>query len=214
MEEIVGAGVLGEFGHHAANDAKLVGVVGQVWEQVADRQAGLAAGLELPRGGEDLADIVELGGLDLEQFGGVAAVVFVEVGLGVEGINLAGAAIHVEEDDGAGLGRMVQPDQAGGIGQGASSARLGVERGEGDGAEALGAAGEHATPGEGTGHGAATGPGVIHAVHDGLLHALAQVNEFAGVDQRVGQGGQAFGLRCAGGFLAGQEFGQGGFFPG
>src|SRR5262249_34844448 len=66
VQEVVGAGVLGELRHHRADDGQIIGAAGDVREQLADPQAALAVPAELPRRGHHLADIVELRRLDLE----------------------------------------------------------------------------------------------------------------------------------------------------
>ena len=80
--------------------------VADVREQVADRRAALAAGPELPRRGERLAVVVELGRLRLHLEG--LAVLPVQARLGVEGVHLRGPALHEEEDDAPGLRRVVR----------------------------------------------------------------------------------------------------------
>src|SRR5262249_52152519 len=61
VQEVVGAGVLGELGNHGPDYTQVVGAVGEVWKESADPQAALAMLRKLPRRGHDLADVVELG---------------------------------------------------------------------------------------------------------------------------------------------------------
>ena len=68
MQEVVGAGVFGEFCEHAANDAEFVGVARKFRKEIANGQSRLATGPELPGGGQNFAHIVELGWIYLEQF--------------------------------------------------------------------------------------------------------------------------------------------------
>ncbi len=109
-----------------------------LWPYWRKRQGGL----------EDGADVVELGRLDAHADG--LAVLAGQARLGVEGIDLAGAAVHVEEDDALGPGGEMRPAgrvRVGG-GLGLRAGAVVEEGGEGDGAEAVGAAQEHGAAGE------------------------------------------------------------------
>ena len=102
VHEEVALSMLAEFGGHAADDADLVDDTGDVREEVADGDAGLAVAVEGPVGGLDSAVVVELGALNGDGHGFTG--VFFEEGFGVEGIDVGDAAAHVAEDDGAGFG--------------------------------------------------------------------------------------------------------------
>ena len=68
----------------------------------------LAMLFERPGRLHDLSDVVKLGGLELSDgFSGILAVELFREGLVVEGVDMRGATIHVEEDDVFGFGRVV-----------------------------------------------------------------------------------------------------------
>src|SRR5262249_36417127 len=100
--------------------------------------------------------------------------------LGVEGVHLRRAAIHVEEEDALGLGlevrllggqRVLVARRLGGRGA------LTEEGGQGDGAEAVGAAQEHVTAGQRGGLEAAA----VHGSLRGALKASTQVRYSTGM---------------------------------
>ncbi len=97
MEEVIRGRVLRESRGHRADHRDVVHAEPDVREQVADRRAAGAAGPELPRRGEGLAVVVELGRLrlHLERL----AVLPIQPRLGIEGVHLRGPALHEEEDD-------------------------------------------------------------------------------------------------------------------
>ena len=72
----------------------------------------------------------------------VLAVILVEPRLGIERVDLRRPAVHVQEDDVLRLGRMMRGRRASDLPSSAS------ERGEGDGAEAVGAVREHVAAGQ------------------------------------------------------------------
>ena len=92
MEEIVGAGVLGKFRHHRADERpdrrRTRATCGN---RSLTQRAALAILAELPRRLHDLADVVELRRLDLEDAVRILAVVAFEHRLVVERIDLATA---------------------------------------------------------------------------------------------------------------------------
>ncbi len=106
MEQVVGGGVLGVVGDHAADDGQIVHALRDVWKQITDRDARLPVLLELPGRPKDVAVVVELRIRHLHWQR--LAVLGPQARLGVKGVHLRRAAIHVEEDHGLGLGRMVQ----------------------------------------------------------------------------------------------------------
>ncbi|MFT6619963.1 MAG: hypothetical protein ACJASX_002870 [Limisphaerales bacterium] len=63
---------------HATQEAKIVGVTAEVWEEAGDRESALANLVELPRGAEEGRSIFAL-----------LAIVGGELGFVVEGINVA-----------------------------------------------------------------------------------------------------------------------------
>src|ERR1019366_4668910 len=111
---------------------------GDVGEQLADPAATLSMAAELPRRHHHLADVVELRRLDLKDAVRIAAVKAFQHRLMVERIDLADAAVHIEEDDVASAGRMVNAR---------GSLSFGEERREGDGAEAAGTGAQHVAAG-------------------------------------------------------------------
>ncbi len=140
-------------GDHGADDAEVVGVAGEVGKQIADFEAGLAVAGEFEWRGEEVAGAgaLELGHGEWE---GLAGVRF-EGGLGVEEVDVGGAAGHEEEDEilgargehGGARGEWVV---GGGLIGGAGFV---VEKiGEADETEAVGEVAECVAAGEG-GHG-------------------------------------------------------------
>ena len=92
-------------GRHRVQEGDVVDAGGQVREQVADVLAGLAVLLELPLRPDDPA-LVLLAASAERLDGDRLAVELVELGLVVEGVDLAGTAVHEEEDDALGPGRQ------------------------------------------------------------------------------------------------------------
>ncbi len=143
MEEVVREGVLGEARGHRAHDAQAVGHGAHV------REAALAVAPEGPGRGEHAAHVVELGPRDLHP--DRPAVLALEARLGVEGVDLGGPAVHVQEDHALGPGRVVERVERGAGTEPSLPARGGgrrarpvaavrEQRGERQGAEALGPA--------------------------------------------------------------------------
>ncbi len=126
------------------DDGDVIGVVGQVREERGDFEAGLAAAVELPRRAahERLAEIDAAGDEPLAEGARQRlAVVLAEVRFWVEGIDMADAAMHEEEDDVLGAGGKVGRARRGGAG-----ARFLFEyRGERERAEAFTGAEEEFT---------------------------------------------------------------------
>ena len=150
VEEIVRGRVLGKRRGHRPDHRDVVHPVADVREQVADRRAARAAGPELPRRGEGLAVVVELGRLrlHLERL----AVLPLQPRLGIEGIHLRGPALHEQEDDAPGLRRVVRRPAGGGVTRPGRRCigtvePVGQEGGEGHRAESAGAAPEHLAAG-------------------------------------------------------------------
>ena len=80
--------MLGKLAGHRADDRQLIDYAADVRKQVTDWDATLAIGLELPGTRQHRADIVELGGIDLEQAVGILAGILGQPWLGVEAVNL------------------------------------------------------------------------------------------------------------------------------
>ena len=100
-----GAAVDGALGVHALDERDVVDAGGQVGEQVADPRAALAVLPEVPLGTDDAALVaVAAAALGLHLDG--LAVEPVELGLVVEGVDMARAAVHEQEDDALGLARQ------------------------------------------------------------------------------------------------------------
>src|SRR5581483_12412302 len=77
----------------------------QVREQIADPLAALAVLLEFPLGTDDSPLILVAAAAERLYRDGLA-VQRVEVGFVIEGIDMAGTAVHEEEDHALGLGRV------------------------------------------------------------------------------------------------------------
>ena len=129
---------------HGADDAEFVGLFGDVGEEVAYFDAGLAVFLEVGEGASGFEDLaLELGELLAfgEGFGEGLFVEFFEFGFPVEGLELGGAAGHAEEDDAFGFDGEVRGFEGAvpvvGFGEGGGSGGLLLEHGEGDAAEAV-----------------------------------------------------------------------------
>ncbi len=105
VHEVFALGVGGGHGVEGVEEAEVVGVGAKVGEEVGDHLAGLAARFEIPEGFGDVS------GGALEGDGGDAgrflAVVFVEVGLVVEGVNMADGSGTVDDEDAFGGGVVV-----------------------------------------------------------------------------------------------------------
>src|SRR5262249_31703712 len=84
---------------HGADDAEIVGALGDVGEEVGNFGAGFPARLGGPRRAERLAVVVE---------GLAVALVFAELGLRVERIDVRHAAAQIDEDDALGRAREVR----------------------------------------------------------------------------------------------------------
>jgi hypothetical protein len=92
----------------AAEEAHFVGPVGDVGEEVGNLDAALAAGFEFARGGEEFVFGDGAAGFEVaEGFGNGLAGEFDEVRLGIEEIDVAGAAGHEKENDAFGFGGEV-----------------------------------------------------------------------------------------------------------
>ena len=175
VEEVIGVGVFREVRDDRPDDRQVVDPPGDVGEQVADRDPALAVVAELPRALEHVAHVVELGGmgLDLDRL----AVLAVEPGLGVEGVDLGRPAVHVQEDHALRPRRVVarldghrpgrprggpprrQVRAVGSFAESRAEGGLAEQGGERQGAEAAGAAEQHVAAGE-------RGRGKVAAVHD------------------------------------------------
>ena len=88
----------GSVGVERANDAEIVGVFRRTWEQVADVEAGFAVFGEAKGRLHELTDWSAI--RSNRRFASIGrVVVLVESRLGVKRIDLAGTAVHEEEDD-------------------------------------------------------------------------------------------------------------------
>ena len=118
---------------HRFNDAELVRYFGYFGKEVANPGSSLTSPPESPGRFEDLADGLELRFFNLSDFlVGVFAVVLLEHGLVVEGVDLGHAPLHKQEYDIARLWREVPLDHAPGPGlieQGAACERPESQRG-------------------------------------------------------------------------------------
>ncbi len=118
---------------------------GRVGEQVADRNAALPVLAKSPGTFEHVAVVVELRRLDAEARR--LTVLAIEARLGVERVDLARAAVHVQEDDAACLRREMRLSRRHRAWLGA--ALVEHQARERDGAEAIGAACQHLAPSQG-----------------------------------------------------------------
>ena len=102
-----------------ADDREVVGEFRELRKQVGDFQSGLAVLLENTPRPHQLGFIrLDLGQTDaLFQVTGrkILAVIFLQLGLGIEGFKLAGTTLQKDEDDALGLGREVGRLDAQGI---------------------------------------------------------------------------------------------------
>ena len=129
MEEDGGRAVGDALGVHPVQEAEVVDPPADVREEFGDRHAAVAILFELPRRshGGHLGDLARARHFE----GQLLAVVAVEFRLRVEGVDMARAALHEQEDDAfgaCGVGAAAGGERVGGIG----------EAGEGEGAETAG----------------------------------------------------------------------------
>ena len=94
-----------------ADEGDFVGLGGDAGEQFGDFHTGPAVALELP-GTAPHGRLGEIDAVGLEALGhlrrdGLAAV-FGELGLGIEGVHVADAAVHEQVDDGFGARRKMR----------------------------------------------------------------------------------------------------------
>src|SRR5262245_31098185 len=92
-----------------ADDGELVGVPADVGEVVGDGQSALAARAELAEGGRQKTDLSPAAVDVFFVRRQCLASVLLESRLGVEGIDLAGGAVHHQEDDASRLALKVRP---------------------------------------------------------------------------------------------------------
>ena len=139
--EVDGRGVVEGVAVATADDGQIIGMFGEMGVEGGDLQAGFAAAIELPRRAahEGFSEIDAAGDEAFaEGTGEGLAVVLAEGRFGVEGIDVADAAVHEEEDDVFGLRRKV--GRAGGGGAGVCL--LFEQGGQGECAKAFAGAGE------------------------------------------------------------------------
>ena len=116
VQEQRGRSVSDPFGVQPMQKTKIVHMATNFREQVRDKFAGLAAGAELPEWFHQLllSDLAEVS----EAYAGEVDVLSVssrQFGFAVEGIDVAGPALHEDEDDAFGAGSQHgQPGRAGG----------------------------------------------------------------------------------------------------
>ena len=108
VQEIIGAGVLREVRDHRADHARSSTHSGHVREQVADHRPLWPCCLNFHGDAITLPTLLNCVGSTLKTECGSLAVILVEQRLVVERIHLRRPAVHVQEDDTAGLGGMVQ----------------------------------------------------------------------------------------------------------
>ncbi len=106
MQEIVCIGVLREVTRHRAENTHVIHTLCNFREQLTDFNATLTILFEGPRRLQQVIVIVEL--CDRHFHRQWLAMVKRQTRLGVKGVHLAGAAIHVEEDDPFSARFMVQ----------------------------------------------------------------------------------------------------------
>ena len=161
----LGGSVIEDVGRHAAQPDDFVDDLAVVWKEFADRHPTLSVALELALTAEEGFVALEEGeALALHKaFGRSLAVVFAELGLVLEEVELAGGSGHVEENDVLGLGRKGRFSSAHRIGRIDGGKFTGLQLPEhgiyGDGAEADSAVTEEVTAG------ALGEPAIFEVVH-------------------------------------------------
>ena len=165
VHEGVGGVVIDLLRLHGADDTEFVGLLGDVREEVADFDAGLAVFLEVGEGAAGFEDLaLELGELLAfgEGFGEGLFVECLEFGFPVEGLELGGAAGHAEEDDALGfdgeVGGLEGAVPVVGFGESGGGVGWLLEHGEGDAAEAVAGLLEEGSPVDAEG---------VEGAHDG-----------------------------------------------
>ena len=154
VHEGVGSVVVDLLGLHRADHAELVGLLGDLGEEIAHFDARLAVLREIREGSSrlqfgalELGELLSLG----ERLGKGFVVEGFQVGLPVEGFELGGASRHAEEDDALRFHREVRCLQRAvpvvGFGERARCGlRLSVEHGHGHAAETVAALQEEGAP--------------------------------------------------------------------
>ena len=139
--------------HHGANHAELVGVGSHLSKEIADRNAALTVAAE---GEGRLHESAQILGSELERQleGDGFAVVLLQPGLGVEGVDLGRAAVHEHEDDPLGPGAEVGKlgsERVVRRGAGQQAAVLRQQSLQSQGSESAGRSAQHRPPGNGSG---------------------------------------------------------------
>jgi hypothetical protein len=98
VQEVVGVGVFGKLAGHRSDHGEIVDMLPDMRKEVAHRNPALTRLLKLPGTRENRADVVELRGVDLKEITGVLARIGFQSWLGVKGVDLRHAPIHIEED--------------------------------------------------------------------------------------------------------------------
>ena len=111
-----------------ADHGQLVGVLADVREVIGDHQAALAAGAERAEGRRQKADLAAAGVDELLVRRQRLAGVLLQLGLVVERVDLARAAVHHQEDDALGLRREVRRSRASGLADGVGLAARAARR--------------------------------------------------------------------------------------
>ena len=146
MEEVVGAGVFREVGGHGPQHAQVVGLAGDVREEVTNPEAALAVLPELPGRFEDGSDAVELSLFDPSHgLVGVLAMVLRQQRLVIEAVHLRHSPFHEQEKNTASLGWKMRTGErarfsASDCGGQLGVAGLGKQGPQGQGPESVGCA--------------------------------------------------------------------------
>ena len=126
--------MLGKIGDHRPDDTKIVRAAADVWKEIAHFQPALPVALEIPEAAERRAVVLELGRLRFQTKR--PAILFLQAGFGIKTVHLRHSAVHIEEDDVAGLGHKMRRERNAWARSGSGAVgSVGQERGQGDGAE-------------------------------------------------------------------------------
>ena len=103
-----GRSVVDALSDHRADHAQIVRASGDLGEQLADGNAAFAAPLEFPGGAHQAAGLLGIEGQRALDRQGLA-VVAVQAGFRIEGVDVRDTAVHEQEDDSLGPGSEVRP---------------------------------------------------------------------------------------------------------
>ena len=105
VDDIVSLRVFVDLAGHGADHGEFVRKGGEVWKQIGHFGAGMTAWFRFPRAAHDVAVVVEHRGF--HRHGHWLAVAALQLGLGIERVDVGDSAAHVGEDDVFGPGAEV-----------------------------------------------------------------------------------------------------------